>query len=56
MQTLIRDLLQVSRVETGAKPLEPTDAAEVVAGALRVARGPAPRGRRSGRGRADCPR
>ncbi len=36
MQTLIQDLLQVSRVETGAKPLEPTDAAIVVADAVRV--------------------
>ena len=35
MQTLIQDLLQVSRVETGAKPLEPTDAGEVVAGVVR---------------------
>ena len=35
MQALIRDLLQVSRVETEAKPLEPTDAGAVVAGALR---------------------
>ena len=36
MQALIQDLLQVSRVETGAKPLEPTDAAGVLAGALRL--------------------
>jgi light-regulated signal transduction histidine kinase (bacteriophytochrome) len=36
MQTLILDLLQVSRVETGAKPLEPTDANAVVNGALRA--------------------
>ena len=36
MQALIRDLLQVSRVETEAKPLEPTDAAGVVAGVLHL--------------------
>ncbi len=36
MQALIQDLLQVSRVETGAKPLEPTDAGTVVAGAVRL--------------------
>ncbi len=36
MQALIRDLLQVSRVETNARPLEPTDAGEVVGGALRL--------------------
>ena len=36
MQALIRDLLQVSRVETEAKPLEPTDAAGVVTGALQL--------------------
>ncbi|MEN6342709.1 MAG: ATP-binding protein, partial [Methanospirillum sp.] len=35
MQTLIRDLLEVSRVETQAKPLEPTDAAVVAADAVR---------------------
>ncbi len=40
MQALIRDLLQVSRVETGARPLEPTDAAGVVAGALRALEAP----------------
>jgi len=40
MQALIRDLLQVSRVETGAQPLEPTDAAGVVAGALRLLEAP----------------
>jgi PAS domain S-box-containing protein len=36
MQTLIMDLLQLSRVETKAKPLVPTDAGEVVADALRM--------------------
>jgi PAS domain S-box-containing protein len=36
MQRLIEDLLQLSRVETKAKPLEPTDAGEVVADALRL--------------------
>jgi light-regulated signal transduction histidine kinase (bacteriophytochrome) len=36
MQRLIEDLLQLSRVETKAKPLSPTDAAEVVADALRL--------------------
>ncbi len=36
MQRLIRDLLQFSRVETGAKPLKPTDAAEVVASVVRT--------------------
>jgi PAS domain S-box-containing protein len=36
MQALIRDLLQLSRVETQAKPLRPTDAAAVVASVLRV--------------------
>ncbi len=35
MQRLIRDLLQVSRVETGAKPLAPTDATAVVNDAVR---------------------
>ncbi len=35
MQTLIRDLLQVSRVETEAKPLAPTDPAAVVYAAAR---------------------
>ncbi|MEN6343129.1 MAG: MEDS domain-containing protein [Methanospirillum sp.] len=35
MQHLILDLLQVSRVETQAKPLAPTDAGEVVADAMR---------------------
>ncbi|MEN6517778.1 MAG: PAS domain S-box protein [Methanospirillum sp.] len=40
MQALIQDLLLVSRVETGAKPLEPTDAGEVVAGALRLLEAP----------------
>ncbi len=34
MQTLIQDLLQLSRVETTARPLEPTDAGEVVDGVL----------------------
>ena len=36
MQRLIEDLLQLSRVETKAKPLVPTDAGEVVADALRL--------------------
>ncbi len=36
MQALIQDLLQLSRVETQAKPLSPTDAAEVVADVLRL--------------------
>ncbi len=36
MQRLIEDLLQLSRVETKAKPLAPTDAGEVVADALRL--------------------
>ncbi len=36
MQRLIRDLLQVSRIETGAKPPSPTDAGAVVSGALRA--------------------
>ncbi|MEN6343067.1 MAG: PAS domain S-box protein [Methanospirillum sp.] len=36
MQRLIEDLLQLSRVETTAKPLAPTDAGEVVADALRL--------------------
>ncbi len=36
MQRLIEDLLQLSRIETKAKPLSPTDAAEVVADALRL--------------------
>jgi PAS domain S-box-containing protein len=36
MQALIRDLLQVSRVETAAKSLEPTDAGAVVGAALRL--------------------
>ncbi len=36
MQTLIQDLLQVSRIETGAKPLAPTDPGAVVNGALRA--------------------
>ena len=36
MQRLIDDLLQLSRVETKAKPLVPTDAGEVVADALRL--------------------
>ncbi len=36
MQALILDLLQLSRVETKARPLEPTDAGEVVARALRL--------------------
>ena len=36
MQTLISDLLQVSRVETAAKPLEPTDAGEVVVDVVRA--------------------
>ncbi len=40
MQALIQDLLQVSRVEIGARPLEPTDAAGVVAGALRLIEAP----------------
>jgi light-regulated signal transduction histidine kinase (bacteriophytochrome) len=35
MQRLITDLLQLSRVETAAQPLEPTDAGEVVDGVLR---------------------
>jgi len=36
MQQLIMDLLQLSRIETRAKPLVPTDAAEIVADALRL--------------------
>jgi light-regulated signal transduction histidine kinase (bacteriophytochrome) len=36
MQQLITDLLQLSRVETKAKPLAPTDAGEVAADALRL--------------------
>jgi PAS domain S-box-containing protein len=36
MQRLIEDLLQLSRVETKARPLEPTDVGEVVADALRL--------------------
>ena len=36
MQRLIEDLLQLSRVETKARPLAPTDAGEVVADALRL--------------------
>ena len=40
MQTLIKDLLQVSRVETGAKPLAPTEMGEVVADALRLLEAP----------------
>ena len=36
MQTLILDLLQLSRVETKARPLIPTDTGEVVADALRL--------------------
>ncbi len=36
MQTLIMDLLQLSRVETKASPLVSTDAGEVVADALRL--------------------
>jgi PAS domain S-box-containing protein len=36
MQRLIMDLLQLSRVETKARPLAPTDAGEVVAEALRL--------------------
>ncbi len=36
MQRLIEDLLQLSRVETKAKPLAPTDAGEVVADVLRL--------------------
>ncbi len=35
MQNLIQDILQFSRLETRAGPLEPTDAAEAVADALR---------------------
>ena len=35
MQAMIRDLLQVSRVETTAKPLEPTEVGEIVTLALR---------------------
>jgi light-regulated signal transduction histidine kinase (bacteriophytochrome) len=40
MQTLIQDLLQVSRIETGAKPLTPTDPGAVVNGALRALEAP----------------
>jgi light-regulated signal transduction histidine kinase (bacteriophytochrome) len=36
MQRLIMDLLQLSRVETKARPLAPTDAGEVVRDALRL--------------------
>ena len=36
MQALIRDLLQLSRVETNARPLVPTNTGEVVADALRL--------------------
>ncbi|HIH04195.1 MAG TPA: PAS domain-containing protein [Methanoregulaceae archaeon] len=36
MQRLIMDLLRVSRIETTAKPLKPTDAGAVVAGAIRL--------------------
>ena len=36
MQRLIEDLLQLSRIETKARPLVPTDAGEVVADALRL--------------------
>jgi PAS domain S-box-containing protein len=36
MQQLIQDLLQLSRVETTAAPLAPTDAGEVAADALRL--------------------
>ena len=36
MQRLIEDLLQLSRIETKAKPLVPTDVGEVVADALRL--------------------
>jgi light-regulated signal transduction histidine kinase (bacteriophytochrome) len=36
MQQLIQDLLQLSRVETTAAPLAPTDASTVVADALRM--------------------
>ncbi len=36
MQALILDLLKFSRVETAAKPLEPTDVAAVVAGVVRT--------------------
>ncbi len=36
MQRLIEDLLRLSRIETKAKPLVPTNAAEVVADALRL--------------------
>ena len=36
MQRLIQDLLQVSRVETNAKPFVPTEMGEVVADALRL--------------------
>ncbi len=36
MQRLIEDLLQLSRIETKAKPLVPTDAGEVVSDALRL--------------------
>jgi light-regulated signal transduction histidine kinase (bacteriophytochrome) len=36
MQRLIEDLLQLSRIETTARPLEPTDAGEVVDGVLRA--------------------
>ncbi len=35
MQALIQDLLQVSRVETGAKPLMPTETGEIVADVVR---------------------
>ena len=34
MQALIRDLLRLSRIETTARPAEPTDAGRVVAGVL----------------------
>ncbi len=40
MQRLIEDLLRLSRVETTAKPLVPTDAGEVVADALRLVETP----------------
>jgi PAS domain S-box-containing protein len=36
MQQLITDLLRVSRIETAARPLEPTDAGAVVAAAFRL--------------------
>ncbi len=54
MQTLIQDLLQFSRVETGAKPLEPTDAGDGGRRRPPPPSRPHPRDRRDGRRSGDC--